>query len=190
MCNIMVGCRSCTYPSIHLFMALPLEITVRLCVVHISKLSRKKTFTHVLGSLVRTTENGRGAVPVLTPVPSEANHSSFTSCRFQTGGMGASSWSSNASAMAHSMGSSGAPLDVLGEEHIVGIECRGLFGGFFEVGIAVGTQWTATQLSKPCSRRRGLMTGVATPCSSRWRRVSRRGRSGQEWRDLASGCSS
>ena len=31
---------------------------------------------------------------------------------------------------------------MLGEELIVGVECRGLCDGFFEVGIAVGTQWT------------------------------------------------
>ena len=29
-----------------------------------------------------------------------------------------------------------------GEELIVGVECRGLCDGFFEVGIAVGSQWT------------------------------------------------
>ena len=33
-------------------------------------------------------------------------------------------------------------IDVLGEELVAGMECRGLCDGFFEVGIAVGTQWT------------------------------------------------
>ena len=31
---------------------------------------------------------------------------------------------------------------VLGKELVAGIECHGLCDGFFEVGIAVGTQWT------------------------------------------------
>ena len=37
---------------------------------------------------------------------------------------------------------SGLRLDVLGEELIMGVERRGLCDGFFEVGIAVGTQAT------------------------------------------------
>ena len=55
-------------------------------------------------------------------------------------GMGASSSPSVASAMAQS--TSGLRLDVLGEELIMGAERRGLCDGFFEVGIAVGTQAT------------------------------------------------
>ena len=53
-------------------------------------------------------------------------------------GMGASSSSSDAS----STFGSGLRLDVLGEELVAVMECRGLCDGFFEVGIAVGTQWT------------------------------------------------
>ena len=37
---------------------------------------------------------------------------------------------------------SGPQLDVLGEELVAGMECRGLRDGFFDVVIAVGTQWT------------------------------------------------
>ena len=57
----------------------------------------------------------------------------------------------------------------------------------------------AIQLSTPCSRRRGPWlhempirpkTGAATPCSWPSLRRSHRGRSGQEWRSPASGCSS
>ena len=54
-------------------------------------------------------------------------------------GMGASSSSSGDSAMAQSTGSSGAGS---GSMFVAGMECRGLFDGFFEMGIAVGTQWT------------------------------------------------
>ena len=60
-------------------------------------------------------------------------------------GMGASSSSSDASSMAQStVFGSGLRLDVLGEELVAGMECRGLCDGFFEVGmgIALGTQWT------------------------------------------------
>ena len=44
----------------------------------------------------------------------------------------------------HRVFGSGLQLDVLGEELNVGVECRGLFDGFLEVGIAVGHQWTPT----------------------------------------------
>ena len=54
-------------------------------------------------------------------------------------GMGASSSSSDASAMAHFHGVfwSGLRLDVLGEELIVGVECRGLCDGLAEFGVAL-----------------------------------------------------
>ena len=50
----------------------------RVSVGHVSKLSRKKTCTHVSGSLVSSAKNGgdlRAGPTVLTPVPSQANHS-------------------------------------------------------------------------------------------------------------------
>ena len=62
-CKIMVGCRSCTYPSIHLFMALSLKITVgcRPC---------------ILGPSWKESGELWARPPVLTPAPSQAIDSS------------------------------------------------------------------------------------------------------------------
>ena len=56
----MVRCRSCTYPNIHVFMALTLKITVgwRSC-TDPSIFEQKKTGTHMSDSLVRTTREWR-----------------------------------------------------------------------------------------------------------------------------------
>ena len=56
--KITVGCRSCTWPSIHLFKARTLEITVGYRSWTGPKISReKKTCTHVVDPLVRTAKN-------------------------------------------------------------------------------------------------------------------------------------
>ena len=56
---------------------------------------------------------------------------------------------------------SGLRLDVLGEELIMGVERRGLCDGFFEVGIAVGTQAT------PPSRPHLVFVAEVRDCASR-----------------------
>ena len=93
-CKIMVGCWSCTCPSIHRFIERTLKVTVgcqghgRLSVEHISKLCHKKTCTHVLASLDRTAKKKWelwARPPVLTPVPSQAIHSSLPSPSVQDG---------------------------------------------------------------------------------------------------------
>ena len=72
--KIRVGCRpSCTYPSIHLFMELTLQLTVgcRSCTYR-NSLAKNKTCTHVLDSLVRP----YCKKAVLKSVPVPTNHSS------------------------------------------------------------------------------------------------------------------
>ena len=87
--KIMVGCRSCTYSSIHLFMAFNLKIMVgcRSC-TDPSILVKKNLYTRVglLGPYCRKWWRELWARPtVLAPVPSQANNSSSTCRRFQTG---------------------------------------------------------------------------------------------------------
>ena len=64
--------------------------------------------------------------------------------------------------------------DVLGEEFISGMECRGFFDGFFEVGHRCGHAVDANRCTTPGSCRRGPWwrelpirpkTGAAMPCS-------------------------
>ena len=54
---------------------------------------------------------------------------------------------------------SGLRLDVPGEEIVAGMECRSLLGGFFKVGIAVGTQAT------PSSRPRPFLVAEVRDCA-------------------------
>ena len=76
-CRIMVGCRSCTFPKIHLFMALNLKIPVGCRSFMDPRFLVRKTCTYVLDFIVRTAKKW-GAVarlPVLTRVAVQANHS-------------------------------------------------------------------------------------------------------------------
>ena len=75
--RIMVGCRSCTFPKIHLFMALNLKIPVGCRSFMDPRFLVRKTCTYVLDSFVRTAKKW-GAVarlPVLTRVAVQANQS-------------------------------------------------------------------------------------------------------------------
>ena len=68
------------------------------------------------------------------------------SIRSGSGGTGASGMDAPSPRLCrgpfHGVFGSGIQLDVTGEELIVSMD--GLFDGLFEVGIAVGTQWTPT----------------------------------------------
>ena len=116
-------------------------------------------------------------------------------------GMGASSSSSDSSAVAQSTESLGVGSGsiCLAKNAPVACSSLGFFNSLAEFGIALCAQLTPSRCSRPCSRRRGPSlreppsrpkTGAAMPRSWPSLRTSRRGRSGQEWRSAASGCSS
>ena len=78
----MVACRSRAYPSIDLVMALTLKITVGR--PWSTYLSIRSARVGLLGPHCKKVEELWARPPVLTPVRSQASHSS-SPCQFQTG---------------------------------------------------------------------------------------------------------